>query len=97
MAGSIDRVLIWAAVIPLGLSGAPAAAQQSPTQVKAQRDRAAREAAARAQAERKRPAAKTTAAANAGSRPATPEERWIRLQLKPSGIKSGNPAGWLAG
>ena len=70
MAESINRFIICAVAATLGLSGAPAASQQSPAQIKAQRDRAARDSAARALTEREKAAAAAKASAAAKARQA---------------------------
>lgn len=63
MAAMIIHTLVRILAICVALSSAPAAAQLSPTQLKAQRERAARAAAINAQAERARAAAAATARA----------------------------------
>lgn len=57
MKAVLKGLLIFAVGMAIPLSTAPASAQMSPAQLKAQKDRAAREAAARAEAERQRKAA----------------------------------------
>lgn len=57
MKAVLKGLLICAVGMAMPLSTAPASAQMSPAQLKAQKDRSAREAAARAEAERQRAAA----------------------------------------
>lgn len=95
MKAVLKGLLICAAGMAMPLSTAPASAQMSPAQLKAQRDRAGLEAAARAKAERERAAAKARAKAKADAEKQRAEN--LRASLAAGGLRISEPQGVVCG